>query len=63
MGYLNATGEIKYSLRNDIMFHIVMNKSKEALKGLICALKGLNYDEVFIKANSFYSYNRYQKYK
>lgn len=46
MGYLNATGEIKYSLRNDIMFHIVMNKSKEALKGLICALKGLNYDEV-----------------
>lgn len=46
MGYLTATGEIKYSLRSDLMFHIVMNKSKEALKGLICALKGLKYDEI-----------------
>ena len=41
MGYLNATGEIKYTLKNDIMFHIVMNKSEEALKGLI-NLKILN---------------------
>ena len=46
MGYLTATGEIKYSLRSDLMFHIVMNKSKEALKGLICALKGLKYEDV-----------------
>ena len=46
MGYLNATGEIKYTLKNDIMFHIVMNKSEEALKGLICALKGLKFHEI-----------------
>ena len=54
MGYLNATGEIKYSLRNDIMFHIVMNKSKEALKGLICALKGLNMLTNIGKKDPFY---------
>ena len=46
MGYLNATGEIKYSLKNDLMFHIVMNKSELALKGLICALKGLKPEDV-----------------
>ena len=28
------------------MFHIVMNKSEEALKGLICALKGLEFHEI-----------------
>lgn len=46
MGYLNATGEIRYSLRNDLMFHIVMNKSEIALKGLICALKGWRYEDI-----------------
>ena len=33
--YHNATGVIKHSLKNDMVFHMVMNKSKKALKGLI----------------------------
>ncbi len=44
--YHNATGVIKHSLKNDMVFHMVMNKSKKALKGLICAVKGLNPDDV-----------------
>ena len=31
---------------NDMMFHMVMSKSKRALKGLICALKGLREKDV-----------------
>ncbi len=46
MGYLTATGEIKFSLRFDLMFHIVMNKSEIALKGLICSLKGWKYEDI-----------------
>ena len=44
--YETATGKIEYNLQSDMMFHYVMQKSKEALKGLVCALKGISPDEV-----------------
>lgn len=37
----DATGPIAVTLRNDMMFHRVMQSSNMALKGLVCALKGL----------------------
>jgi len=42
MSYLDATGPIAVTLRNDMMFHCVMQRSNNALKGLVCALKGLD---------------------
>ena len=44
--YETATGKIEYNLQNDMMFHYVMQESKEALKGLVCALKGISAAEV-----------------
>lgn len=44
--YEDATGEIEFTLKSDIMFHYVMQKSKEALTGLVCALKGISPSEV-----------------
>ena len=44
--YETATGKIEYNLQSDMMFHYVMQKSKEALKGLVCALKGISPAEV-----------------
>ncbi|MBR5969670.1 MAG: PD-(D/E)XK nuclease family transposase [Lachnospiraceae bacterium] len=41
-----AQGKIRYTLMNDMMFHMVMSKSKKALTGLVCALKGLQPSEV-----------------
>ena len=46
ISYKNATGTIKYTLKSDLMFHYVMQKSKSALKGLICALKGISPSDV-----------------
>ena len=40
LDYHDATGKIKHSLKNDMVFHMVMNKSEIALKGLVCAVKG-----------------------
>ncbi len=37
-----ATGPIDVTLKNDMMFHLVMARSKKALKGLVCSLKGLD---------------------
>lgn len=37
-----ATGPIDVTLKNDMMFHLVMSRSKKALKGLVCSLKGLD---------------------
>lgn len=42
----NASGEIKVTLADDMMFHCVMQRSKTALKHLVCAVKGLNPDDV-----------------
>lgn len=44
--YHNATGAIEIKLTNDMLFHMVMNRSQIALKGLICALKGWDPSEV-----------------
>ncbi|WP_026513719.1 Rpn family recombination-promoting nuclease/putative transposase [Butyrivibrio sp. LB2008] len=44
--YETATGEIEFTLRSDMMFHYVMQNSKTALTGLVCALKGLSPDDV-----------------
>ncbi|WP_026527052.1 Rpn family recombination-promoting nuclease/putative transposase [Butyrivibrio sp. VCD2006] len=40
--YKDATGTIEYTLKSDLMFHYVMQKSKTALLGLVCALKGID---------------------
>ena len=40
--FQSATGKIRYTLKNDVMFHIVMTRSKPALKSLICALMKLD---------------------
>ncbi len=42
LSYVNATGRIDFTLRNDMMFHRVMQSSNVALKHLICSLKGLD---------------------
>ena len=44
--YETATGEIEFTLMSDMMFHYVMQNSKTALTGLVCALKGLSPDDV-----------------
>lgn len=44
--YETATGEIEFTLMSDVMFHYVMQNSKNALIGLVCALKGLSTDDV-----------------
>ena len=44
--YETATGEIEFTLMSDMMFHYVMQNSKNALTGLVCALKGLSPDDV-----------------
>lgn len=42
----SATGPIQYSLTNDYMFRSVFQESKEALKGLLCAVLHLREDEI-----------------
>ncbi|MBE5841406.1 MAG: hypothetical protein E7304_08375 [Butyrivibrio sp.] len=44
--YENATGNIEFTLKSDLMFHYVMQKSEKALKGLVCSLKGIDVSEV-----------------
>ena len=44
--YETATGEIEFTLMSDMMFHYVMQNSKKALTGLVCALKGLSTNDV-----------------
>ena len=46
ISYKNATGVIEFTLKSDLMFHYVMQKSKAALLGLVCSLKGLSPSEV-----------------
>ena len=46
ISYQNATGVIEFTLKSDLMFHYVMQKSKDALLGLVCSLKGLSPDQV-----------------
>lgn len=44
--FRSATGPIPYTLKNDLLFHYVMSRSNEGLKGLICTLKGLKPDDI-----------------
>ena len=44
--YENATGEITYTLTSDLLLHYVMQKSQKALKGLVCALEGIDSESV-----------------
>ena len=39
--YKDATGTIEFTLKSDLMFHYVMQKSERALKGLVCSLNGI----------------------
>ena len=41
-----ASGSIEITLKNDMLFHMVMARSERALKGLVCALKGLREEDV-----------------
>lgn len=41
-----AAGSIPYTLRNDLMFHKVMQYSNKALTSLVCAIEGIPTDEV-----------------
>ncbi|MBR1441265.1 MAG: hypothetical protein IJ589_08580, partial [Lachnospiraceae bacterium] len=43
--FQEVTGPIDVTLRNDMLFHRVMELSNSTLKGLICSLKGLNPDD------------------
>lgn len=40
--YATVTGPIEFSLKSDMLFHIVMQQSTSALIGLVCALKGID---------------------
>ena len=41
LSYKDASGEIQYTLKSDIVFHYTMQKSEKALLGLVCALRGI----------------------
>ena len=42
--FTSATGKVPHRLTNDILFHIVMQRSEQALKGLVAALLGFRKD-------------------
>lgn len=46
LSFRTATGEIPYNMTNDYMFRVVLQKSEQVLKGLICSLLHLNYEDV-----------------
>ena len=46
VAYKNATGRLEYTLTNDYLFHIVMQKNEKVLRGLIGSLLGLSQDEI-----------------
>ena len=44
--YEDATGALKATLRNDLLFHYILQRSKKLLTNLVCCLKGLNPDDI-----------------
>lgn len=46
LSYRDATGDIPYNMTNDYMFRVVLQKNEFVLKGLICSLLHLNYEDV-----------------
>ena len=43
---MNATGKLEYTLTNDYLFHVVMQKNKKVLRGLIGSLLGLKQEDI-----------------
>ena len=41
-----ATGDVAYTLTNDLLFHMVMQDDEDALKGLLSALLGLKLSDI-----------------
>ncbi len=46
MAFMNATGKLDYTLTNDYLFHVVMQRNEKVLRGLIGSLLGLSQDEI-----------------
>ena len=46
MAFMNATGKLEYTLTNDYMFHVVMQRNEKVLRGLIGSLLGIAQDEI-----------------
>lgn len=46
LSFRTATGEIPYNMTNDYMFRVVLQRNEQVLKGLICSLLHLNYEDV-----------------
>ena len=44
--FMNATGRLEYTLTNDYLFHVVMQKNEKVLRGLIGSLLGLEQDDI-----------------
>jgi len=42
----NATGKVRFTLANDYLFRATLQKNEKALKGLICAVLGLKYEDI-----------------
>ena len=45
-GLKNAKGRIRYTLMNDYMFRVILQKHKKVLKGLICAVLNINKEDI-----------------
>ncbi len=41
-----AEGRLAYTLTNDVLFHIVMNRSKRCLKGFIASVLDIPFEEI-----------------
>ena len=46
MAFMNATGKLEYTLMNDYLFHVVMQRNEKVLRGLIGSLLSLTQDEI-----------------
>ena len=57
----NATGRMPYTLTNDYMFRAMLQRSKGALKGIVCSITGFN-PKLGYLCRSFDSLNRGQDY-
>ena len=44
--YLDATGKIPYNMTNDYMFRAILQKSKNVLESLVCALLHLEPSQI-----------------
>ena len=44
--YLSASGALPATLKNDLLFHYILQKSKPILKNLVCSLKGLAQEDI-----------------